>query len=156
MSTVARDVMSSHVISVAPEAALIDVYRLFVEEGIHGAPVVGDDREVQGVITSADLLRAVSQEHESASSETRYFRDDMEFSGPDWGSVSQDFQNRMAQIQVSDVMTPGVVLVAPTEPVPAVAHAMRANQVHRVFVLEDETVVGVVSALDLVALLEKD
>ena len=55
MSRIASEVMESHVLSVSPEASLIDVQRLFVEEEIHGAPVVANDGLV-GIISTFDLV----------------------------------------------------------------------------------------------------
>lgn len=155
MAFSARDVMSRHVVSVAPEGSLIDVYRVFVEEGIHGAPVVDEANELQGVITSADLLRAVSEQHESAGSDSKYFRDLMEFSTPDWLPSSEDFQDRLSELTVSDFMTETALTVAPEASAQEVARQMCSHQVHRVFVVEDQLVVGIVSALDLVALIDK-
>jgi CBS domain-containing protein len=49
MALTARSVMTDSVVSVGSEASLSQVLRLFVEEGIHGAPVVDDDGHLQGV-----------------------------------------------------------------------------------------------------------
>lgn len=155
MAPCVRDVMTTAPVSVQPETALIDVHRLFVEEEIHGAPVVDDEMIVRGVITSADLLRAVMQEHEAGGSTATYLRGMMEFSGPDWQQMPDDFQDRLGQLQVEEFMTAEVVAVAPDASIPEVAQAMRGNRVHRVLVMDGEKLEGVVSALDLVALLEK-
>ena len=51
----ASDLMQRNVISVAPESTIPDLHRLFVDEELHGAPVVGDDGIVQGVVSTLDL-----------------------------------------------------------------------------------------------------
>ena len=56
---------------------------------------------------------------------------------------------------VEDHMSRDVVQVAPSAPIAAVARALREHQVHRVIVTENGRLRGVVSAFDLVALLEK-
>lgn len=152
----ARDVMTTQTVSVLPESSLIDIHRLFVEEEIHGAPVVNDEQRVVGVITSADLLRAVMQEHETGSSGAIYLREMMEFSGPDWQQMPEDFQDRLAQLRVEEFMTPQVVAVSPEASIPEVARMMRANRVHRVLVMKGERLEGVISALDLMSILEKE
>jgi CBS domain-containing protein len=155
MARLARDVMQSFVLKVTPETPLIDIQRLFVEEEINGAPVVDDTDRLLGVVTSMDLLRAVEEEHGSEAMETTYFRDFFEFSGPDWNRSPEDFQDRLAERTVADVMTPGGVTVAPDTPIPEVAATMRKHHVHRVFVVDGEVLVGLISTFDLVALLEK-
>lgn len=156
MTVRARDLMQSHVLTVSPETPLLDVHRLFVEEEINGAPVVGDDGNVVGVITSRDLLRAVEEEHESAASAPVYFREFLEFSGPDWGSPPQDLQDRLSQVTVADAMTPEIVSVDVEAPIAEVARTLRRQHVHRVLVVEDGRLAGILSTYDLIALLEKE
>lgn len=156
MALTARDLMTTQPVSVEAETPLMDVHRLFVEEEIHGAPVVDDELLVQGIITSADLLRAVMQEHDSGGSSARYLREMVEFSGPDWQHMPEDFQDRLEQLRVEDFMTQDVVAVSADATVSEIARAMRTNHVHRVLVVEGKRLVGLISALDLVGALEKE
>ena len=155
MRATARDVMQTTVITVGPETPLSDLQRLFLEEGIGGAPVVDDMGRVVGVISAADILRAVDDERDTAVSEPRYFRDTLEFSGPDWHHELEDFQDRLGELRVEDAMTAGVVAVAPDARVADVARKMREDRVHRVLVMEKDVLVGIISTFDLVALLER-
>lgn len=155
MALRARDVMQTSVISVEPSTPLTRVAQLFIEEEIHGAPVVDETEQLLGVVSVTDLLRAVGEEHESAGTSAVYFRDVLEFSGPDWSSAPQDFQDRLAQLTVGDVMQPRVVTVSAEASVPEIAKLMRAQRIHRVIVLGKEgRVAGLITALDLVGLLE--
>ena len=155
MTTTARDLMETRVISVSPSTPLIDVQRLFVEEEIHGAPVVGEDGTVVGVITSMDLLRAVEEEHDSALVQTNYFRDLLEYSGPDWTAFSEDFQDRLAELRVEDAMTRQVLTVPPEASASFIARTLREFGVHRLFVTQGDRLLGVVSAFDLLRLVEE-
>jgi CBS domain-containing protein len=155
MASTARDVMTRTVVSVGADTPLSDVYRLFVEEQIHGAPVVDEDEMLVGVISSSDLLRAAEEERDTAVSSREYLRELLEFSGPDWSHGLADFQDRLAALTAADVMTPNVVTVRPDTPVAEVARALRQHQVHRVWVEEDGRLCGVVSTFDLLPLLEK-
>lgn len=51
-----RDVMSSPVVTVAPDAHLKDVAATLVEHGINAVPVVQDGDRLVGIVTEADLL----------------------------------------------------------------------------------------------------
>jgi CBS domain-containing protein len=75
----ASDLMERDVITITPETRILDIHRLFVEEEIHGAPVVGEDGLVQGVISTLDLLRVVRDELEpgAGSTATTYFREEL-------------------------------------------------------------------------------
>ena len=151
----AAGVMTNSVVTVDPGMSLVEVFDLFVAEEIHGAPVVDADDTLLGVISSSDLLRATRDEHEKGSRKPDYLRDLVEFSGPDWGSDLMDFQDRLAQRIVSDVMTRSVATVAPTTPLSEVAGKMREHAIHRVWVEEEGRVCGVVSAFDLLGVIER-
>jgi CBS-domain-containing membrane protein len=157
MATLARDVMQSPVATVSPETPLIDVHRLFIDEEIHGAPVVNDDGAVVGVITTSDLIGATMDETESAAFDRRYLRELVEFSGPDWrgNGGPADFQDRLGQLSAADVMTPSAACVPGSTPVGELASMMHAQRIHRVWVTERGIIAGVVSAFDLLPLLAK-
>ena len=154
MAWTVRRVMTDSVVSVSPEASLLDVLRLFVEENIHGAPVIDGDIKLRGVVTTSDLLRAQEDEHDTAIATSDYLRDLLEFSGPDWSGDLTDFQDRLAQRTVSEVMTAHVVTVPVDASLPEVARCLRENGIHRVYVEEAGQLCGVVSALDLMQVIE--
>lgn len=156
MAKTAADVMERSVLTLSPEASLLDAHRLFVEEGIHGAPVVDDEGAVIGVVTSTDLLRAVSEEHESvgfASNES--LRGVLEFGPPAW-TGPEDFQDRLARRTVGEVMTEGALTVEEDTPVREVAERMQRQRVHRVWVVKGRQPTGVVSTFDLLPLVRGD
>ena len=154
MLPLARDVMETQIVSVAPDTPLIEVQRLLTEEEISGAPVVDDDGTLLGVITATDLLRAVTEEHEAARADTNYFRDLLPYSSPDWSSAPEDFQDRLSELRAEDAMTRGALTVSADATVAHVARELRARHFHRVFVAQGEELVGVISTFDLLKLIE--
>ena len=153
----ARDLMERDIITVTPETPLLDCHRLFVEEEIHGAPVVGEDLTVVGVVSTLDLLRVVREELEPGAGgmATTYFRDELPYSGPDWLAMPEDLQDRMQQLTVADAMTCDLVTVGPDATADELARMMLAHHIHRVLVLEDGVLRGVVSAFDLLRVLSR-
>jgi len=119
----ARDLMERDIITVSPETPILDIQRLFVEEEIHGAPVVGEDGIVYGVVSALDLLRAV--------------RDDEE----------------VCETTAADAMTKVLVMVAPDASIEEVARTMREQHIHRVLVGEDRMLEGVLTTFDLLRVL---
>lgn len=155
MPTTARDIMQTPVITVSPEEPLTNVQRLFFEEEINGAPVVDDEGRVLGMITSMDLLRAVAEVHDTAPGPTSYLRDLLEFSSGDWKHATPGIQDQLGEVATSEIMTEGVISVGPDAAVPEVARTLRENNVHRVLVVEDGILRGIISTFDLVAMVEK-
>ena len=124
----ARDVMVRDLVTVAPETPILDVHRLFVEEEIHGAPVVGEDGIVRGVISALDLARVV--------------RDELE---PDAGRAGAP----LAEVTAADAMTRELVMVAPDTSIEELARIMLDQHVHRVLVGADRVLEGVVTTFDV-------
>jgi CBS domain-containing protein len=122
----ARDFMQTDVLAISPETSLLDIHRMFLEEEIHGAPVVDDGGNVCGVITSLDLLR------------------------PGADDVDAD------RLTAADIMTREIVAVSPDMPVAGVAELMREQHVHRVLVIEDRELCGVLTTFDLLRALVPD
>lgn len=151
----ARDLMERDVITVTPDTRLLDVHRLFVEEEIHGVPVVGEDTLVRGVVSTLDLLRLVRDEFEpgAGATATTYFRDELPYSGPDWLRMPEDFQDRMQELTVADAMTRELVTVGPDASIDDIARTILEHHVHRVLVCEDRVLLGVISVFDLVRVL---
>jgi len=151
----ARELMETRLISVNPEASLLEVHRLFAEEEISGAPVVDDLGTLIGVITASDLIRAVQEESGTARFETGYFRDLLPYSSPDWAAGPEDFENRLAALRVSEAMTAEVLTISPSTPAPEIARLLREQHIHRVFVSAGSQLLGIVTAFDLLRVLEK-
>ncbi len=146
--------MTDPVVSVGPDSSLPEVLRIFVAENIHGAPVVDDEGQLAGVITTSDLLRAQENERDAALATVDYLRDVLEFSAPDWSGDVTDFQDRLG-IRTVEVMTKSVVSVPSDAPVADIARTLRENQIHRVWVKDAGRLCGVVSTLDLMAVIEQ-
>jgi CBS domain-containing protein len=152
----ARDLMQSDIITLSPDTPVLDIHRMFVEEEIHGAPVVDDDGVVRGVVSSLDLLRIVRDELEPGAGATTpsYFRDELPYSGPDWGRIPEDFQDRLHDLTASDAMSRELVSVTPSAPAAEIAKTMRQHRIHRVLVIDDKELVGVITTFDLLQALQ--
>ena len=53
----AIDVMTSHVMTAAPQMTVQDAAKLLINSRISGIPVVDGDRRLVGIVTEGDLLR---------------------------------------------------------------------------------------------------
>lgn len=133
MTIRARDVMTTTVVAVPPTLPVSRLEDTLTARKIGGAPVIEDGRLV-GVVSRADVVRYLSVQRSLA------------------GLVHTDPQDE-SHITVRDIMTRDPVIVAPDAPVADVARLMGARHVHRVLVCEGETIVGLISALDLVQLI---
>jgi CBS domain-containing protein len=143
--------MARDIISITPETRVLDIHRLFVEEEIHGAPVVDSDGIVRGVVSALDLLRAVRDVEEpgAAMTSAAYYRDQLPYSGPDWMQIPADLQDRMQELTAEDIMTRQLVTVRPDASLEEVARTMVDQRVHRVLVGADGLLEGLITTFDL-------
>ena len=128
----AADVMEKHVMSVSPDLPL-DRFKDFLTEGdISGAPVVGLDGRILGIASKTDVIRAQSGQAISEVGETL-------------GNV----------VTVEDIMTPDPVTVSPKEDLRTLARKMIDGHLHRVLVVEDDAVIGIVTTFDLLQVFDE-
>lgn len=155
---VARDVMETRVVRVGAEDPLPSVYRLFYDEEISGAPVVDDTGQVVGVVSASDLIRVAREERDALRGLPDFYRDGGADARSEWFTEQGEYEDRLAERRVSDVMTSHVVSVTPDTPIPMVAKVILNNRIHRVLVLEEKEgsdyLVGIITLFDLVALLQ--
>src|SRR4051794_37849083 len=58
-----REVMTTDVVTVAPDSGVEEAIRLLVERGIDGAPVVDGDGAVVGMLSDSDLIVQETELH---------------------------------------------------------------------------------------------
>lgn len=150
-SRLVSELMQRDIIVVEIDTPILDVHRLFIEEEIHGAPVVDDDQRVRGVISSLDLLRVIRDELEPGAGVTvsTYFREQLPYSSPDWLDVPEDLQNRVQHLTAADAMTKEIVSVPSSTTIAEVAAKMLEHHIHRVLVIDGQTLVGMITSFDL-------
>jgi CBS domain-containing protein len=155
--TVAEDIMEQRVVTVAADSPLLAVYRLFVQEDISGAPVVDDGGDVVGVISARDLLRIANETHDDAVMDLHYYEASPSFAPEEWMTDIEEFEDRLTQRSVSQVMTTGAISVRRDTPINEIADLFLKHRIHRVLVLDPDNdegpLVGLVSVFDMVSLL---
>lgn len=157
MGIVARDVMQSDVRTVEPDASLAQLEQLLIDAKVSGAPVVEQDRLV-GIVSRADVVRALSEQHRRAESLVSFYADQADIGMSDVEFVARETQmvaERMAKLRVRDAMSETRIAVAPDAPLAEVAKQMDERGIHRVLVTEGDRLLGIVSSLDVVRLVSR-
>ena len=169
-----NEIMSTDVVTVSPDMSLREVADVFVSEHITGAPVLSAERLV-GVISTTDLLEL--EPHRTASRPEADEEIDWEDWTPVdavdedeptsfyftelWARVGPDALEQfkaspptdtalLDDRTVSDVMTRGVHGLPPAASVRDAAAYMLEHGIHRVLVLEEGKLVGMVTTTDIV------
>src|SRR5262245_44158395 len=137
----AADVMTREIISIAPDASIMEAVRLMLQHKISGLPVIDAAGNLQGVVTEGDFLRRVETGTERKRSRFVEF-----LLGP--GRLATDYVQASGR-KVNDVMTPEVRTVTEDAPLEQVVHVMERYRIKRVPVVRGDKVVGIVTRANL-------
>lgn len=141
-----EEIMTRDVVTVRPEASVQSAAKLMVDHRISGLPVIDENRSLVGIISEGDLiLRQRSSRSWSKRPWWRRFFDDAE-------ALIVEYQ-KMAGATVGEVMTRPVVSVSPVFGIETAASILHARGFHRLPVLHDGKLVGIISRGDLVRVL---
>lgn len=169
-----HDIMTLDVLTVGPETTLRDAAALFADEYVSGAPVVVGTKVV-GVVSASDVVAFVADEpgvpterpemveygewpevepwEEGAEAPGTFFHDL-------WSDAGADVQTRietpegpewnaLEEHTVADVMSRTVTALGPEASVREAAELMLKAHVHRILVLENGKLVGLVTTTDV-------
>ena len=154
----AADVMRKDPVTASPAWSLAELERELCANRFSGFPVVEGGRLV-GVVSRSDVVRQLALERSRAGAFSDYFRRDDADAAADEAELLEEERfvaSRAAKLRVADVMSPPTFMVSPDTTVPEVAQLLVSKRIHRVPVADDDRLVGIISSLDLVALLAKD
>lgn len=140
----ARDVMTRKVVTVDPRLRAVEAAALLLKKRIGGAPVVGRDGVLLGIVSRSDLLRGEDRRDRPPA---WHIDGEIELRGP----IPPDPESAL----VEDVMTPAAVTARPETPVAQLARFMRARRVHRVPITRGRRLLGIVTALDLAGIVAR-
>jgi len=156
MELKARDVMTSRVFTVGLDLSLLDLERDLAAQRVSGAPVVEHGKLV-GIVSRSDVDRRLNRERShSAGMATFYLGVDPEGEDTTALDPARSALEELRHLRVRDVMTSSVISVELDTPVGQVARVMDERRVHRLLVLEDGQLRGLISALDLVRVLARE
>ncbi len=140
-------VMKRSILSVTPDTGVQVAISYMLKNSVSGLPVLGENRALVGLITEADILRAMGLPHDRPTQDV-------------WDAMNSIFHHFSNQesipnlqdenVTVSDLMTNEVITTSSDSTVQNVLDLMKKNKVKRVIVTDrDGKLVGVVSRSDL-------
>jgi CBS domain-containing protein len=154
MGVLVELVMKRDVLALAPEMSLKQMDRALLKHHVSGAPVVDRGRLV-GIASLADVIRLLYQDQSEAARVSDIYSSPFPIPVPALEALAKDSQRitkHLAESRVRDVMTPNPLTVSPSDDVETAARLMATERIHRVPVVQDDELVGIVSSLDIMRL----
>lgn len=138
----ASDIMTAPVIGVSPDATLLEMTGLMVQNQISGLPVVNGEGELVGMVTEGDCLRRAELGTEGRhSSWTSFFTST---------SKLAERYIRSHGRKVSEIMTSRPITIGESASLEDVVALMERHRIKRVPVVHHRKLVGIVSRSNIV------
>jgi CBS domain-containing protein len=138
----AQEAMTKDVVTVGPQATVVEIARLLVQHRISAVPVVADDNRVVGIVSQSDL----GHRNETGTEKKRKW----------WLEVFADADSKAREyvkshgIRAQDIMSRIVISVSKDASLAEVADVLDTHRIRQVPVIDDGKLVGMVSRADLV------
>lgn len=109
------------VVTTRPESKIVEVAQTLRQERIGAVLVLGDDGQVAGILSERDIVRGIA-----------------------------DHGAQALNMSVEDLMTRSLITCAPDSDTEELMEQMMSGQVRHLPVFQDKTLVGIISASDVV------
>jgi len=139
-----RDIMTTGLITISPEAEILQAAKVLLGNHINGIPVVDEAGKLVGILCQSDLI---AQQKRIPIPSVFTFMDGV-FSTSSAKQIEKQIQ-KIAAITVAQAMTPDPIFVEPGMSIEVVASLMVDNGFHTIPVLDEEKLVGVVGKEDI-------
>jgi CBS domain-containing protein len=155
-----RDLMATEVVTIGPDTDLRRAIEILVRHHVSGAPVVANDRVV-GVVSATDLLEfirdlpaATPAQPKTPEPPAAYYIEYWADPGVDvsarFHAVAASGWDRLGNHTVEEVMSRSLRAVRPDATVMSAADYLLRAGVHRVLVVDNRRLVGLLTTTDIV------
>jgi CBS domain-containing protein len=136
--------MNRPVVTVGPDATVVEIARLMRDHDISGLPVVDHDRRVLGLVSEGDLLRR----HEIGTERRSSWW--LELIADPIGRAND--YTKTHGIRARDIMSSPAITVEEDATIGEIAEILQRHRIKRVPVVRDGRLVGIISRADVVQL----
>jgi len=148
----AKHVMSSMVMVADPAWSINRLAEFFMQNCISGAPVQAHDGPLMGVVSLTDIVHTRTQAEKDRNWPHDYYLHALERKYAREEAAGFQVESEPSTT-VRDIMTTTIFKVTEDAPVQAVADMMIRNHIHRVVVIRDEKVAGIISTRDMLKII---
>lgn len=125
------DIMTPMPVTISPETRLTEIYKIFEANTFHHIPVVNQGQLV-GMISRTDFVQI---EHVLTTN---------------WAG-NQNTENTFENFHAQDIMTEYPMHLGPDDTIGLAADIVLTNKFHALPIIDDDLLVGIVTAHDLIA-----
>ena len=127
-----RTIMTKNVVCVSPEQYLLDVKHIYEKKAFHHHIPVADQGKLVGMISLVDFMYHIA------------------------GAGMNDDNNVYTELKVKNIMTQKPFFLTTSATIREVAEVLAQGNYHAIPILENNTIVGIVSTADIIKYFLKD
>lgn len=146
MNLSVKDIMQTNIITVSPDINLEILVNELERYGLMGAPVV-EKGAVVGVVSRSDIMKLENIEQTYTAYAFDYYEAPVNLKSQ---KVARQNGSDIKSCQVKDIMKRTIFSVKPTQTLAEAADLMISKKVHRLLVIDEGKLVGILSATDFV------
>ena len=139
----ARDIMTRDVIVIENNITTKNMIDIFLNHKISSAPVVNEEKKLVGIVTKTDVI-AHYLDIDFDLSIKHTLKDIIEYRPENEDKIPSDTDKT-----VGDIMTPKPITVEEDTTIESLAKTMLDNNIHRLIIMKDNTITGIVSTMDI-------
>lgn len=140
--------MNPDVVVARPDMPAGEALQLLLDRGVADVPVLNADGRIVGIVSQSALVRHVDA-HVTARETGHFFTDDEDY------RELGDVRTTQTQTPVEKIMSTEMHPVTRETGVAVAANIMRERRLHRLFVTDQGKLVGVITSLDLMRIVEE-
>lgn len=135
-----KDVMEKNVLTVFPNTTYFEAAKLIYKNNFSGLPVVDSNNKLVGIISEKDLFKALYPNY-------------IEFiKNPENYIITENEEKKVLEIKntpISLYMSKKIITVSPETSILTAGAIMITNHIHRLPVVENEKLVGIITRKDI-------
>ncbi|MFC1558126.1 CBS domain-containing protein [candidate division KSB1 bacterium] len=146
LTRTARDIMTRDVVTVTEDMKIFSVIELLNEKKISGVPVVDKNDNLVGIVTKSDLLgNFIDQDIELSLNLSISLKDALGFQEPE----KTEEKISVHEFEVKEVMSAESITATEDTPIEKLAEMMIDAKIHRIVIVDDNSISGIVSTHDM-------
>ncbi len=133
-----KDIMNTNVKVAKLTTPIHEIAVIMCFNKISGVPIINDHDEIIGIVSEKDILNSMYPQVDDYMQIGRY----------DFEEIEEEYTD-ILNLQVKDIMKPGLFTVKPDEPVLKAVSVMCVKKIRRIPVADGKKLLGIISIGDV-------
>ncbi|MFC1758792.1 CBS domain-containing protein [Planctomycetota bacterium] len=154
MDLTVREIMQTDVQTISPRKSLATLQKALIDADVSGLPVV-DSGQLVGIASRSDIVQRLQSERVLAMRKIG-LPPEIHLTSEDASDLGDVIGESLEKIRVEQIMKRDIVSIPPESPIQLAAELLTKNRIHRLPIVENDRLIGLVSSHDIVGLVANE